>query len=69
LSRVFFPTGTGPETAVTGQTGFSTGRFQTGSNLKFKFEFKKMKKSQKIHKILQVATNLMVSIFFKYSFI
>jgi len=43
--------------------------FQIGSNLKFKFEFKKIKKSQKILKILQVATNLMVSIFFKYSFI
>ena len=35
------PTGTGPETAVTGQTG---------PNLKFEFEFKKMKNSQKIPK-------------------
>ena len=36
-------TRTGPETAVTGQTApdrFGLSRFQIGSNLKFKFEFK-----------------------------
>jgi hypothetical protein len=36
--------GTGPETMRTGRTG----RFPTGSNSKFEFEFKKMKNSQKI---------------------
>ena len=35
IFRIFIPTGTGPETAV------------TGVNSKFKVEFKKMKKSQK----------------------
>ena len=46
---------------------------RTGSglpNLKFKFKFKKMKNFQKkLLKILQVATNLIMSNFFKYSFI
>ena len=46
--------------------GFDLGRYQTGPNSKFKFEFKKMKNSQKI---LQGATNLMVSNFLKNSFI
>jgi len=32
--------------------GFSLGRYQTGPNSKFKFEFKKMKNSQKFLKIL-----------------
>ena len=51
------------------RTGSGLDRFQTGPNLKFKFEFKKIKNSQKLLKILYVATNLMVSKFFKYSFI
>ena len=41
------------------------GRYQTGSNSKFKIELKKMKNSQ----ILQGAMNLMVSNFLKNSFI
>ena len=51
------------------RTGSGLGRFQTDPNLKFEFEFKKMKIPKKILKILQVATNLMVSKNFKYSFI
>jgi len=35
---------------VTGLTGSGLGRLQTGPNLNFKFEFRKMKKSQKIPK-------------------
>ena len=45
--------------------GSGLGRYQTGPNSKFKFEFKKIKNFQKILKILQGATNLMVSIFFQ----
>ena len=46
-SGLKIPTGTGPETAVTDQTGLDTGsgRFQTGPNSKFKFKFQKMKNS------------------------
>ena len=50
IFRIFIPTGTGPETAVTGVTGpdrFRYRRLETGPNSKFKVEFKKMKKSQK----------------------
>ena len=60
------PVGTGPVTAVTGLTGSGIGRLETGPNLKFKFEFQKM---EKFLKILQGATNLMVSNFLKISFI
>ena len=50
--------------------GSGLDRYQTGPNLKFKFKFfKKNKKSQKFLKILQGATNLMVSNFLKNSFI
>ena len=49
--------------------GFGLGRYETGPNSKFNFEFKKMKKSQKNLKILQGTTNLMVSNFLKNSFI
>ena len=42
-TRVFLLTGTGPETA-------GTGRFQTAPIQNLKFEFKKMKNSQKIPK-------------------
>ena len=61
------------EPSVTGQTGpVRTGsgsvRYETGPNSKFEFEFKKMKNSQKILKILHGATNLMVSNFLKNSF-
>ena len=48
------------------RTGSDSDRFQTGPNSNFKFKFKKNKK---FLKIFQVATNLMVSNFFKYSFI
>jgi hypothetical protein len=41
--------------------------FQTVTNLKFKFKFEKMKNSQKIAK--NTSMNLMMSNFFKYSFI
>ena len=51
------------------RSGSGLGRYQTGPNSKFKFEFKKMKNYQKILKILQGATNLMVSNFLKNSFI
>jgi hypothetical protein len=40
--------GTGPDNVGTGRTG--SGRFPTGPNSKFEFEFKKMKKSHKILK-------------------
>ena len=67
------PTKTGPETAVTGQTGPDRFRFGSVSNRpKFKIQIwiqKNEKFSKKILKILQVATNLMVSKIFKYSFI
>ena len=49
-------------------SGSGLGRYQTGPNSKFKFEFKKMKNSQKkFLKILQGATNLIVSNFLKNS--
>ena len=65
-----FPTGTGPVPVKPVRTGSDSGRFETGPNSKFKFEFQKMKNSQKkFLKILQGATNLMVSNFLKYSFI
>jgi len=47
LARVFLPTGTGPETAVTGVTGPDRFRYRPVANRpnsKFNFEFKKMKK-------------------------
>ena len=48
-SKVFF---TGPKTAVSGVTGADRFRYRLVSNRsKFKFEFKKMKNSQKIPKI------------------
>ena len=63
------PTGIGPDTAVTGQTGPDRFRFGTVSNRsKFKIQIwiKKSEKNLKnFLKILQVATNLMVSIFFQ----
>ena len=49
--RVFLPTGTGPETAVTGVTGPDRFRYRPVANRpnsKFNFEFKKMKKILKI---------------------
>ena len=42
------------------------GRYQTDTNSKFEFEFKK---NEKFLKILQGATNLMVSNFLKNSFV
>jgi hypothetical protein len=42
------PVGIGPETVGTSRTG--SGRFPTGPNSKYKFEFKKWKKSHKILK-------------------
>ena len=57
---------------LTGNTDLGQFRFrpsQIGLNSKFKFEFQKIKNSQKFLKILQVATNLILSNFFKYSFI
>ena len=50
-------------------TGSGLGRYQTGPNSKFKFEFKKWKFLKKFLKILQGTTNLMVSNFLKNSFI
>jgi len=53
IARVFLPTGTGPETAVTGATGPDRFRYRPVANRpnsKFKFELKKMKNSQKIPK-------------------
>jgi hypothetical protein len=35
------PVGTGPETVETGPTGSGYGRFPTGPDSKFEFEFKK----------------------------
>ena len=49
--------------------GFGLGRYQTGLNLKFKFELKNEKFLKNFLKILQGATNLMVSNFLKNSFI
>jgi hypothetical protein len=37
------PVGTGPETVETGPTGSGYGRFPTGPDSKFEFEFKKWK--------------------------
>ena len=54
---------------VGNRSGSGSVRYETGQNSKFKFEFKKLKFSNKFLKILQVATNLMVSNFFKYLFI
>ena len=51
------------------RSGSGLGRYQTGSNSKFKFKFKKWKIPKKFLKILQGATNLMVSNFLKNSFI
>ena len=52
-----------------GLTGSGLDRYQTGSNSKFKFKFKKWKILKKFLKILQGAKNLMVSNFLKNSFI
>ena len=61
------PVGTGVKPV---RPGSGLGRYQTGPNSKFKFEFEKMKKKfKKFLKILQGATNLMVSNFLKNSFI
>ena len=49
--------------------GSGLGRYQTGPNSKFKFDLKKMKNSKRFLKILQGATNLMVSNFLKNSFV
>ena len=52
------------------RTGSGLVRYETGQNSKFKFELKKMKNSQKkFLKILQGATNLMVSNFLQNSLI
>ena len=48
------------------RSGSGLDRYQTGPNSKFKFEFKK---NEKFLKILQGATNLMVSNFLKNSFV
>ena len=65
LRRVYL-TG-GNRSGLTGyrsnRSGSGLGRYQTGPNSKFKFKFKKFLK------ILQGATNLMVSNFLKNSFI
>ena len=66
------PVGTGPAWPVTGyrsRSGSGLGRYQTGPNSKFKFELKKWKIPKKFLKILQGATNLMVSNFLENSFI
>ena len=50
--------------------GSGLGRYQTGTNSKFKFKFKKNEKFQKkFLKIFQGATNLMVSNFLKNSLV
>ena len=49
--------------------GSGLDRYQTGPNSKFKFKFKKWKILKKFLKILQGATNLMVSNFLKNPFI
>ena len=52
------------------RSGSGLGRYQIGSNSKFKFEFKKNKKiPKKFLKILQGVTNVMVSNFLKNSFV
>ena len=47
------------------RAGSGFGRYPTGPNSKFKFEFKKWKIFKEILKILQGATNIMVQIFSK----
>jgi len=68
----FFPDRTAPETAVSGvirQDQFRYRRFETTEFKTSNLNFKKWKIYKKFLKILQVATNLIVSNFFKYSFI
>ena len=72
VTRPWFtkPVGTSPVWPVTGQTGPARFWFGSVSNrFKFKFDLKKWKIPKKILKILQVATNVMVSKFLKYSLI
>ena len=60
------PTGTGPDTAVTGPDRFRFGTVSNRSKFKIQIWIQKSKKNSKnFLKILQVATNLMVSIFFQ----